>query len=235
MRLQQSKIWTMTRKPIPKATETEVLLRSRRRCCICFGLNRDTRLKAGQIAHLDGNNGNHSESNLAFLCFEHHDDYDSTTSQRKGLTSGEVKGFRDELFQAINGAFKQQVHFGEITTPPADPYAGSWIRLGSGPNSAEIELTPLPDDIEGSAQYFVSGFALWGTDRPSGPNMGFMQFFERLSDNRKISYSRSKTGGELAVTTLSFLPDGSMEVSESNWLGQYGFNVTFEGRYKRAG
>ncbi|TPG42461.1 hypothetical protein EAH79_00750 [Sphingomonas koreensis] len=43
----------MARKPLPTATETAVLVQSRRRCCICFGLDRDTRLKMGQIAHLD--------------------------------------------------------------------------------------------------------------------------------------------------------------------------------------
>jgi len=55
-------------------------------------------LKQGQIAHLDHDNTNDDLDNLAFLCFSHHDQYDSTTSQSKGLREGEVKKFREELY-----------------------------------------------------------------------------------------------------------------------------------------
>jgi hypothetical protein len=88
------------RKRIPTDPETSVLTRSRRRCCICFGLNRDTGEKKGQIAHLDQNPGNNNEENLAYLCFDHHDQYDGSTSQSKGLTIGEVKRYRDQLYAA---------------------------------------------------------------------------------------------------------------------------------------
>ncbi|MFA5444658.1 MAG: hypothetical protein WC262_06760 [Bacteroidales bacterium] len=87
----------MTRKPININIETAVLVESRRRCCICYGLNRDLNVKAGQIAHLDKDNSNNSYDNLAFLCFEHHDQYDSKTSQSKNFTIKEVKRYRDEL------------------------------------------------------------------------------------------------------------------------------------------
>ncbi|HWY55870.1 MAG TPA: hypothetical protein VNZ03_15490 [Terriglobales bacterium] len=55
-------------------------------------------MKKGQIAHLDHDNTNDDPDNLAFLCFSHHDEYDSTTSQSKRLREGEVKKFRDELY-----------------------------------------------------------------------------------------------------------------------------------------
>ena len=64
---------------------------------ICFGLHRDESIKKGQIAHLDGNPSNYRVDNLAFLCLEHHDLFDSTTSQSKNLTIPEVKVFRKEL------------------------------------------------------------------------------------------------------------------------------------------
>jgi len=79
----------MARKRVPSNTQTAVLVRSRRRCCICFGLHRDLELKGGQIAHLDHDSTNSAEDNLAYLCLDHHDEYDSSTSQRKGLTVGE--------------------------------------------------------------------------------------------------------------------------------------------------
>jgi hypothetical protein len=91
----------MVRKAVPQETQVEVLAACRRRCAICFGLNRDTGIKPGQIAHLDRDAANPSLDNLVFLCLEHHDQFDSRTSQSKGLTSDEVRRFRQELATAI--------------------------------------------------------------------------------------------------------------------------------------
>src|ERR1035437_1562923 len=85
------------RKKTPPEVEVEVLKRCRRRCAICFGLARDEAIKSGQIAHLDGKPSNVDFDNLAFLCLEHHDQYDSSTSQSKSLTLREVKAYRSEL------------------------------------------------------------------------------------------------------------------------------------------
>lgn len=224
----------MPRKPLPKDIETSVLVESRRRCCICFGLDRDTKLKAGQIAHLDGNRDNNRIENLAFLCLKHHDDYDSRTSQRKGLTMHEVKKYRDELTNTISQAFTQRVHFGEITTPRQDPYAGQYVRLG-GSDSAEITITPLPDSPEGTAQYFMQGTALWGSERAYGPNLGFLQFVEGVEDDDTVVYRRSSPDGTVHKTTLRFLGDGFLEVQEDNWAlsAEYGMNVNFIGTYRR--
>ena len=88
----------MARKKVPQSIETNILISSRRRCCLCFGLRRDLREKPGQIAHLDHNNENYTEGNLAYLCLEHHDNGpDSSTSQSKNYTIGEVKRYRAEL------------------------------------------------------------------------------------------------------------------------------------------
>ncbi|MCJ7773740.1 MAG: hypothetical protein MUP22_11485 [Desulfobacterales bacterium] len=92
----------MKRKSVPKSVETEVLTKSRRRCCLCYGLKRDDSEKAGQIAHLDGNASNNDIQNLAFLCLEHHDKYDGSTSQSKGYTIQEVKNYRRQLYDYTN-------------------------------------------------------------------------------------------------------------------------------------
>jgi hypothetical protein len=88
----------MTRKKIPQSTETEIFVLSRRRCCVCYVLNNDETEKRGQIAHLDGDHANPEINNLAFLCFDHHDQLDSQTSQSKGLTAHEVKRYRQILY-----------------------------------------------------------------------------------------------------------------------------------------
>lgn len=58
-------------------------------------------MKQGQIAHLDHNPANSTAENLAFLCLEHHDQYDTRASQSKGLTFQEVSAYRSELYQAM--------------------------------------------------------------------------------------------------------------------------------------
>ena len=92
---------SMARKTTSPSSEADVLSNSRRRCCICFGLNRDLRIKSGQIAHLDKDSSNTAYDNLAFLCLEHHDAYDSRTSQSKNFTKAEVKRYRDELYMSV--------------------------------------------------------------------------------------------------------------------------------------
>lgn len=96
----------MARKKIPVEIQTNVLIKSRRRCAFCFGINRDTNYKRGQIAHIDNNNQNNNEENLVFLCFEHHDEYDSKMSQSKGLTERELKEYKKGLEDWVKKNFQ---------------------------------------------------------------------------------------------------------------------------------
>ncbi|MHB0925076.1 MAG: hypothetical protein ACYC1F_01050 [Gallionellaceae bacterium] len=98
-----------TRKKATDEVITEVLTRSRRRCCLCYGLSRDAEIKQGQVAHLDQNRDNNRPDNLVFLCLSHHDSYDSQTSQSKGFTISEVKAYRDELYNHIQKLAIQSV------------------------------------------------------------------------------------------------------------------------------
>ncbi len=108
-----------TRKKISSSDVAEVLTRSRRRCCICFGLRRDIEVKAGQIAHLDGDRSNNTFDNLAFLCLEHHDHFDSRTSQSKNFTLSEVKKYREELYDKVLLFINKQV----VHSPKVDESA----------------------------------------------------------------------------------------------------------------
>jgi hypothetical protein len=85
------------RKKISEDVVADITSGSRRRCCICFALDKDDQEKAGQIAHLDHDPSNNAPDNLAFLCLRHHDDYDTRRSQSKGLTIQEAKRYRTEL------------------------------------------------------------------------------------------------------------------------------------------
>lgn len=90
------------RPTIPTAVQTELLIQSRRRCCLCFGLKADIEEKDGQIAHLDRNPSNNRLDNLAWLCLPHHDQYDSVRRQTKRLTLEEVKSYREQLHSQLS-------------------------------------------------------------------------------------------------------------------------------------
>jgi len=89
------------RKKTPTAIEADVLEKSGRRCCVCYALQRDFKVKRGQIAHLDHNSANSKFDNLCWLCRDHHDDYDAQRRQSKGLTLNEVKRYRSDLYKTI--------------------------------------------------------------------------------------------------------------------------------------
>lgn len=87
------------RKQFPPSVETEVLVKCRRRCSLCYGLDGDTTEKEGQLAHVDRDSSNASFENAAFLCTKHHARYDSQSKQSKGHTVGELRFYRDSLYE----------------------------------------------------------------------------------------------------------------------------------------
>src|SRR5438309_179843 len=94
------------RKPMSSNIESEVLIASARRCCLCVFLNDRDEVRKGQIAHLNHNRNDHRFENLVWLCFEHHDDYDGRTSQSKGSTLAEVRAYRDRLQSKLIKRFR---------------------------------------------------------------------------------------------------------------------------------
>lgn len=91
----------MTRVPISPDDQLIVLTQSKRRCCLCFHFDGDLDRKQGQIAHVDQDSSNPKLENLAFLCLPHHDEYDSKTSQSKGITKAEVEYARAALYKEL--------------------------------------------------------------------------------------------------------------------------------------
>src|SRR5262245_30049925 len=79
----------------------DVLVRCRRRCCLCYFLDADESVEEGLIAHLDRNASNASEDNLVFLCIPHHDQYDSVPRQSKRLTPAEVRHYKALLHKCL--------------------------------------------------------------------------------------------------------------------------------------
>ncbi|MFU8789767.1 MAG: HNH endonuclease [Methylobacter sp.] len=94
----------MARKPIPQVVQADVVIKSKRRCALCVGLDGNTSERPGQIAHLNGDHSDNRFENLVWLCLEHHDKFDSTTSQTKNYTQLEVRNHRDKLYQMYSSS-----------------------------------------------------------------------------------------------------------------------------------
>lgn len=221
------------RKSIPANTLTHVIVSSRRRCCVCYGLNRSVILSQGQVAHLDHNSSNNNIDNLAFLCLMHHDSYDSSSSQSKNFTSHEVKCFRTELINALERAFAAPSTFGVATEPAGTGTVvdGQYIRVDDiSYSSAEIIISRIAGKHN---EYHISGFALWGRTWSSAPNIGDFDHV-MVFDHGRFDYVNSRVHNPLRpyriVLTLS---NGLLRVDEENSLGQYGLNVSFDGNYRK--
>lgn len=83
-------------------SELKVLYESRRRCCLCFHLQNDLLEKKGQIAHINKNSSDSREANLAWLCLDHHDTYDSKSSQSKNYTQQELREAKRDLVKQMS-------------------------------------------------------------------------------------------------------------------------------------
>ncbi|WP_145278825.1 hypothetical protein [Pseudomonas sp. URMO17WK12:I11] len=94
----------MTRKAITPVVQADVVIKSRRRCALCVFLDGNDSERPGQIAHLNGDHSDNRFENLAWLCLEHHDKFDSKTSQTKNYTKIEVRNYRDRLYQMYGDA-----------------------------------------------------------------------------------------------------------------------------------
>jgi hypothetical protein len=99
----------MKRKHFSRAIETEILIKCKRRCALCFGFESDVEKKKGQLAHVDRDKANASKENAAFLCALHHDEYDTTSKQTKGITPDELKSYQKSLYSylASSGAWTE--------------------------------------------------------------------------------------------------------------------------------
>lgn len=91
------------RAPISPSVREEVLRKSRRRCCVCFGIKRSLEVKEGQLAHLDRDRTNPDADNLAFLCLDCHALYDKKSNRVQGYLPGEVRVYRDILYALLGG------------------------------------------------------------------------------------------------------------------------------------
>ncbi|WP_313195997.1 hypothetical protein [Shinella zoogloeoides] len=228
----------MARKHMPADNVKATLIESRRRCCVCYALERNNKVRKGQIAHLDQDNSNHNKGNLAWLCFDHHDEYDGKTSQSKKLTIQEVKLYKRELLEWVN-VFLVPERSAEGPPKPEeaghdDPYAGLWLRINSDDNQSEIQVVLLPPNMDGDVRYFVSGLGFRGINEGVG-SVGEFDFYATLSYDfaGNGDFLRYMREGDVALE-LTFTSDGHLVVTENTKKTPYGTGAKFAGSYYRS-
>lgn len=86
----------MSRKKIADEIQAEVIFKSNRECVVC-----DNHKRGDHIHHIDGDNTNSKFENLAFLCFDCHNEASLIGSLRKKLTPKTIIKFRDHKYQVI--------------------------------------------------------------------------------------------------------------------------------------
>jgi len=90
--------WTVSVVPIisapqiPRTIEIDVLTRSRRRCCLCFGLERDFRQKRGRVVWVGQDSTKTVQSDFIFLCQKH---------DAEEFPVQELKVYGDQLYGEI--------------------------------------------------------------------------------------------------------------------------------------
>lgn len=216
------------RKSVPKDREARILDLCRRRCCVCFALNRDSEEKSGQIAHLDHNPANNAIENLAFLCLDHHDQYDSTTSQAKNLTMAEVRRYRGQLHDAVKDGnvpehnLPRTLRFSDyVSHQPKVNVSGSGNVVSGGAMNLTINVrntrsrkakTPIiPGTVAEDARmigylHYLARryihFKEWGCNR-SGDKMRYPLIYK--SFEREIGYSMLNTPHDLFDNAAAYL------------------------------
>lgn len=145
------------RTPIPDDVQVRVLTWSRRRCCLCYFLDDKDEVASGQIAHVDRNASHSAFDNLAYLCLAHHDKYDSKSSQSKGLLPGELRSYRDRLYQQYGVAAHSRRLLGILTD--------DLVPLSTClPSLLEFARANGAEELERVVQCYLVGYKIEGSE-----------------------------------------------------------------------
>jgi len=75
------------RTKIPKEIRTRILMANAHSCCVCSS-------GGVQIHHINGDNSDHREENLAVLCLPHHDKATSPQGLTASLTAEQIRTYK---------------------------------------------------------------------------------------------------------------------------------------------
>lgn len=135
----------MAKPSIPVEIASKVLFFSDRTCCVCR-----VPKKPLQIHHIDGNNANHDDGNLAVLCLDCHTDTQIKGGFGRKLDAAQVKLYRDEWLEKV-GRYKYE------------PKELRILNAGSAPvvvDSGASDIAKASERIEAGLRKLESGARL---------------------------------------------------------------------------
>jgi DNA repair ATPase RecN len=112
-------------------------------------------MKAGQVAHLNHNASDNRPENLVFLCLQHHDQYDSRTSQSKGLTPQELVEYRRALHQWVEN---------NLAWPHVDSALNQHMQKASTSLGAEGDWQVTKDEFLDTRQTSIDAMQALGIE-----------------------------------------------------------------------
>ena len=126
------------RTEIPPDVAADVLFRSDRTCCICRERGRPV-----QIHHLDEDPSNHSQDNLAVLCFDCHRDTQVKGGFDRKLESRQVILYRNDWYEHV----RRRRAVVAPGTRPEPPHEAEELERGSPRHSTALVnfVNTLPD------------------------------------------------------------------------------------------
>lgn len=197
------------RKAIPQKTMKLVLTQCKRRCCLCTGLSDDYDTKKGQIAHIDKDPTNHNLGNLAYLCLFHHDDYDSQSSQSKGLTSIEVIHYRDQLTEYYTSL---QPLLGSSTHKKVQQTKSTIIKQQNEPKHVLNSLKTIQNTVSNERNV---------VDSPSFPeedsNLTMRLLSDEIATSSELFWEGLWEFGYTLLNTINDIPTSSPILISGGW------------------
>lgn len=187
---------------------------------MCYALERDNKIKHVQIAHIDRDASNNEINNLAALCLDHHNAYDSVMRQSKNYSPAELQRYKLELEAYISVEWNKPLPLNDKISK--DIFSG-FYSYSNYDREADLDIQYIGGNI-----LKVSGLALYGTETKEAPHTGDLEFVATLNGTKAIfqdEYDNLPCGIE-----ITFLGDRISVVDNYPW-GYFGANVSFTGIY----
>jgi hypothetical protein len=184
----------MARMPIPTDVAAKTLVAHDRTCCVC-----QERGKRVQIHHIDENNSNNDEANLAVLCFECHDLTQIKGGFGRSLDAAQITNYRDEWVARVTELKRKadeillQKQVGMIDA--AGKSSREWQQPGDIEIAAYIES--LPDTMQ---RAYELAMPEWGKANMTKAQATYqvIRVAEKLWIGLAGWYPTNHFGGELA-------------------------------------
>ena len=208
---------------------------------MCFHFHGDLDIKNGQIAHINKRNNDNSLDNLVYLCFDHHDNYDSRRSQSKGITSLELIHAKNSLqgnlsrnkkTESIKITISVEGDFHKLTSNEREQVLSkilSSAQINSAPEILNIESGSIKFTIEIDANEALQLLSSFNNNQLSGNKIIDMAIAEKTRKEDihfSVDFKELRNGITKSVTRdIVQYPDSEFNLYDEKNLSPDGIPV----------